>query len=622
MRDRVILVVTPIVVCALIVCGFVAYQSVIRDKIFQESTEHLLATYEQVDKTFSLFSEGNWSVLTDWDEALSNAQGQDAADIVKYWKDSDQNKESWHQSDFYLFNEENDYITAAGRQGRADSIAGVFDELYREGKPIISSYISSDGKRKIVFATRSSAPIEIDGITYTGLAVSYENEVVEGLITSNVFDGASDCYVIKGDGDVVLSLAPKTEFTEYIANIFTFLGDSVSFERGSVEDMRSDVEADQPGSALCDYSGNSDIIVWRASSTQDWTIVGVVHDKAVNSGMRDIQSVTLVVVMGLFLCTMVLVIGGVVLSSRRRLHRKEQERAELEHQKKLSDELFEGVTKIVDRIAICDLENDAYEYREREFDEPLYPESGRYQDFVEALSKRYVVTSDPDNVKMGTQLSPDRLREVLRRDSDIARFEYAGRGGDVYKVMSLVPVEWGESGELKKVLLCCQDIGRRVELENITRTDGLTGLFNERCFSEVLHKRQTAKQPFTLLYLDLDRFKPVNDTYGHDAGDLLLKEVAHRIQGCIRDEDFAFRIGGDEFAIVLATQLGDDQLREKVRKLKEVICEPIEVDGHVVTVGTSCGWARLPFDSDNASTVRKLADKRMYEDKERNHAGR
>ena len=622
MRDRVILVVTPIVVCALIVCGFVAYQNFIRDKIFQESTDHLLATYEQVDKTFSLFSQGNWSVLADWDEAFSNAQGQDAADIVEHWKEYDQNEGSWHYSDFYLFNEDNDFLTVSGRQGRADSIAGAFDELYREGKPTISSYISSDGKRKIVFAMRSSAPIEIDGVTYTGLAVSYDNEVIEGLITSNVFDGASDCYVIKENGDVVLSLAPKTEFTEYIANMFTFLGDSVSFERGSVEDMRSDVGADQSGSALCDHSGNSDIIVWRASSTQDWTIVGVVHDEAANSGMKDIQSVTFVVVTGLFLCTMVLVVGGVALSSRRRLHRKEQERAELEHQKRLSDELFEGVTKIVDRFAICDLENDAYEYREHEFDKPLYPESGRYQDFVEALSKRYVVTSDLGNVKMGTQLSPDHLREVLPSEGAVARFEYAGRDGDVYKVMSMVPVEWGTSGELKKVLLCCQDIGRRVELENITRTDGLTGLFNERCFSEVLHKRQAAKQPFTLLYLDLDRFKPVNDTYGHDAGDQLLKEVAHRIQGCIRDEDFAFRIGGDEFAIVLSAQLDDDQLRERIFKLKEVICEPIEVDGHEVTVGTSCGWARLPFDSDNASTVRKLADKRMYEDKERNHAGR
>ncbi len=189
-------------------------------------------------------------------------------------------------------------------------------------------------------------------------------------------------------------------------------------------------------------------------------------------------------------------------------------------------------------------------------------------------------------------------------------------------MMNVVPVEWTDDGRLKKVLLSCQDISRRVELETITRADGLTGLFNERYFAEILHKLETLRKPFTLLYLDLDRFKPVNDTYGHDAGDLLLKEVAHRIQGCIRDEDFAFRIGGDEFAIVLSAELGDVQLEGKVATLKESICRPIEVDGHMVRVGVSCGCARFPSDGTQAAAVRKIADKRMYEDKERNHAGR
>lgn len=623
LRERLLLVATPIAICALIVCGFVAYQMYIQDKIFQESASHLLATYEQVDRTFSMFAQRNWNVLADWDEEFASAEEEaDAAAAVERWRNFSERKSSWMFSDFYLFNEENDFLTVGGRQGRVDSISGAFDELFREGGPTISSYISSDGKRKIVFAERSSSPIEIAGVTYTGLAVSYENEVVEGLITSNVFDGASDCYVIRGNGDVVLSLSPKTEFTEYIANMFTFLGNSVLFKRGSVEDMRSGVEAGQPGSALCDYAGNSDIVVWQASSTQDWSIVGVVHDNAVNSGMRDIQTVTFVVAAGLFLCTMVLVAGGLILSSCRRLRRKEEERAALAQQKKLSDELFRGITQIVDRIAVCDLDDDTYVYREHEFDELLYPASGRYRDFIELLSKRYVVTSDPDNVKVGSQISPDRLRKVLRSDGDVVHFEYAGREGDVYKVMSLVPVEWNASGELKKVLMACQDIGRRVELENITRTDGLTGLFNERCFAEVLHKREDSKLPFTLFYLDLDYFKPINDTYGHDAGDQLLKEVAHRIQECIRDEDFAFRIGGDEFAIIFAVQLGEKQIARKVSMLKESICRPITVDGHEVKVGVSCGFARFPFDGAQALTVRKLADQRMYADKKKNHAGR
>ncbi len=623
MRERIVLIVIPIVVCVLIVCGFAAYQGYIKDRIFQESADHLLVTYEQVDKTFSLFSQRNWNMLAEWNGLFDRAEGEaETAWAVDYWRDFDNRDDSWMFSDVYLFNESNGFLTVSGRQGQADSIAGVFDELYRENKPTVSSYTSSDGKRKIVYAVHALSPIVIDGVTYTGLAVSYENEVVEGMITSNVFDGVSDCYVIREDGDVVLSLSPKTEFNEYIDNMFTFLGGSVSFERGSFEELQRGVQSGQAGGALCAYSGKKDIVVWRASSTESWSIIGVVHDEAVNSGMRDIQSVTLIVLVGLFLCTLALVVGGVVLSSRRRLRRKEEERAELARQKELSDELFKGITRIVDRFAVCDLENDTYEYREHEFDEPLYPVSGRYQDFVETLSKRYIVTSDPDNVKIGSQISPEHLREVLRSKTDVVRFEYAGRAGDVYKVMSMMPVEWADDGQVKKVLLSCQDIGRRVELENITRTDGLTGLLNERCFAEVLHKKEAAKQPFTLLYLDLDRFKPINDTYGHDAGDQLLKEVACRIQGCIRDEDFAFRIGGDEFTILFSAQLGEAQLADKVSTLKDVVRQPIEVDGHMVSVATSIGCARFPLDSEQTLTVRKIADQRMYSDKEKNHAQR
>ncbi len=623
MRERIVHAATPILVCALIICGFVVYQNYVKDKIFQESTDHLLVTYEQVDRTFSLFSQRNWNMLSDRDLEFADAQGEAETEaVLEHWRDFVNRRDSWMISDLYLFNESNDYMTASGRQGRADSIAGVFDELHQDGKPVVSSYTSSEGKRKIVYAVRASSPIVVDGVTYTGLAVSYENGVVEDMITSNVFDGVSDCYVIRENGDVVLSLSTKTQFTEHIDNMFTFLGGSVSFERGSLEELQSGVESGQSGGALCAYSGESNVVVWQASSTENWSIIGVVHDEAVNSGMKDIQSVTMIVLAGLFVCALVLVVGGVMLSSRRRLRHKEGERAELARQKELSDELFKGITRIVDRFAIYDLENDTYEYREHEFDEPIYPLKGRYRDFVETMSKRYIVTSDPDNAKIGSQISPEHLREVMRSETDVVRFEYAGREGGVYKMMNVVPVEWTDDGRLKKVLLSCQDISRRVELETITRADGLTGLFNERYFAEILHKLETLRKPFTLLYLDLDRFKPVNDTYGHDAGDLLLKEVAHRIQGCIRDEDFAFRIGGDEFAIVLSAELGDVQLEGKVATLKESICRPIEVDGHVVCVGVSCGCARFPSDGTQAAAVRKTADKRMYEDKERNHAGR
>ena len=88
----------------------------------------------------------------------------------------------------------------------------------------------------------------------------------------------------------------------------------------------------------------------------------------------------------------------------------------------------------------------------------------------------------------------------------------------------------------------------RQKMEDLANTDGLTGLSNERFFNATLQKKEKAGEPFALFYLDLDSFKPVNDTYGHDVGDQLLKAVSRRLRTCVRSTDYAFRIGGDEFA--------------------------------------------------------------------------
>lgn len=156
-------------------------------------------------------------------------------------------------------------------------------------------------------------------------------------------------------------------------------------------------------------------------------------------------------------------------------------------------------------------------------------------------------------------------------------------------------------------------------MENLANTDGLTGLYNERYFSRVLANLEKKKLPFALYYLDLDFFKPINDTYGHDMGDKLLKAVAQRLQTCIRSRDCAFRIGGDEFAVVYRADLTDAQRREKQALIVETLTQPYEIDGKRLQIGASCGYAHYPEDSAAAADIRILADQRMYAEKERNH---
>ena len=114
----------------------------------------------------------------------------------------------------------------------------------------------------------------------------------------------------------------------------------------------------------------------------------------------------------------------------------------------------------------------------------------------------------------------------------------------------------------------------------------------------------------------------MNDAYGHEMGDKVLKEVAKRLLKCIRSNDYAFRIGGDEFMLILNGNLDAQICEKRIERIKNLIGEPYEFDGHTIKIGISCGSAVYPNDADCAADIQKLADKRMYEDKKINHAQR
>ena len=181
-------------------------------------------------------------------------------------------------------------------------------------------------------------------------------------------------------------------------------------------------------------------------------------------------------------------------------------------------------------------------------------------------------------------------------------------------MMTVVPMAW-KGDRLTRVMMIVQDMGEKHLLQSLANTDGLTGLLNKRYFDRVLTVLEQHCQPFALFYMDLDRFKPVNDTYGHDVGDELLKGVAQRLQGCIRSRDYAFRIGGDEFALIVNGALSEEFCAKRTEQIKNVLTQPFVINGQELHIGTSCGSALYPADSTEVKEIRILADQRMYEDK-------
>ena len=146
-------------------------------------------------------------------------------------------------------------------------------------------------------------------------------------------------------------------------------------------------------------------------------------------------------------------------------------------------------------------------------------------------------------------------------------------------------------------------------------TDALTGVANRRLLTEQLRETvasASADTPPALLFIDLDRFKLVNDTLGHAAGDELLKVVAERLQDCVRTDDLVARLGGDEFTVLLRSVTGPEAALEFAQQVQKVLVEPIVIRGRVLHVRGSIGIVVVSPDSGTAGSILRDADAAMY----------
>ena len=158
-------------------------------------------------------------------------------------------------------------------------------------------------------------------------------------------------------------------------------------------------------------------------------------------------------------------------------------------------------------------------------------------------------------------------------------------------------------------------------LEYLANFDSLTGLPNRRLFfdrmGQSLLNAKRQKHQVGLLYLDLDRFKEVNDTFGHAVGDLLLKETAGRLTQSLRLSDSAARMGGDEFTIILTKIVEPEDAAIVAKRIVKNLAKPFLLDGQMVSIGVSIGIGIYPIDGEDADIMLKKADTAMYRAKEK-----
>lgn len=158
-------------------------------------------------------------------------------------------------------------------------------------------------------------------------------------------------------------------------------------------------------------------------------------------------------------------------------------------------------------------------------------------------------------------------------------------------------------------------------LEELSMHDGLTGLYNHREFQRqmdgAIERYRRYGRPFSFLMLDLDRFKVVNDTHGHQAGDEVLRAVAARIRAEVRPTDQVARYGGEEFAVILSETLGPGTLAIAERIRAAIAAQPIALAEGVVPITVSIGVATFPEDAESGAQIITAADQALYAAKQR-----
>ncbi|HJV88647.1 MAG TPA: EAL domain-containing protein [Noviherbaspirillum sp.] len=198
------------------------------------------------------------------------------------------------------------------------------------------------------------------------------------------------------------------------------------------------------------------------------------------------------------------------------------------------------------------------------------------------------------------------------------------KNGDTYWCLETISPLKDENGEVSHFVAITEDISERKQTEQTIRHlafhDPLTGLPNRRLFNDRLHQaaalRHRADNAFALMLLDLDRFKTVNDTLGHDIGDALLKAVAARLLAAMRQGDTLARMGGDEFAVLALAMSHPEEVARLAEKLAEILKEPFHLYGHELYVTTSMGVTLYPGDAGDAEALVRNADIALYRAKD------
>lgn len=245
---------------------------------------------------------------------------------------------------------------------------------------------------------------------------------------------------------------------------------------------------------------------------------------------------------------------------------------------------------------------------------------------ITGYSREEIIGQNPRILSSGKQ-SPEFYQEMWRTILDQGHWQgevwNRKKGGELYAERLTISSLKDDDGKLVNYIGLFSDIThskkQQEKLNLMAHYDVLTGLPNRTLYKDrfgqaIAHSNRTDTQ-LAICFLDLDNFKPVNDNFGHEVGDLLLIEVAKRITANIRAEDTVSRQGGDEFAILLGDIRTLTQCEQMLSRIHQSLARPYMINKHSINISASCGITLYPSDNSDLDTLVRHADQAMYQAK-------
>ncbi len=263
---------------------------------------------------------------------------------------------------------------------------------------------------------------------------------------------------------------------------------------------------------------------------------------------------------------------------------------------------LEDLLKVTD---LAQYETKGYSYQLQR----LHPDSGQREVFARSTAELSPLRHHQD-IKV-----PNAVWTLVMSRTQVN--SWSARGGYLASILVALLVAWMLRYLLRQPQKLQAIVRQKTqELEQLAFYDHLTGLANRRLLND--HLQQLLREvpryhsSAALLYLDLDDFKQINDSMGHDAGDQMLKQISQRLNAAVRNSDLVARLGGDEFAVLLLDPSSVSNVCRISEKVIRDIEQPVSFQGQTFRVSTSIGIAMIPTDGDSASALLSHADSAMY----------